>query len=1259
MLPSVMDSVKAKTFKKEKTSSKSEAGSACLKEEHCKLEAGDSSVIDISHLSNGVDSKNDASASENMGMFSGSLEADAKPVKNNWMKSHIEQSISEDSRKKIATFIEDVGQLSDIEKLFLYLQLPTGTPVEADPLKQKCPGNPLGKKADAEVAQTYTWIQSHLEEDSEVSLPKQEVYEEYRGFFEKNKIEPLCAADFGKVMKHVFPSVRPRRLGTRGNSRRVLWLSFYFSCWYCYSGLRKKCEMKSPKLPNLLLASDDMLTKERPRDSLEMEEEDVSQAAWHLIREWAEKLLSRKFTSVQELARHLVDSMFVDGRSVAAFTLLSTAKGTSDKGSQAATSSRTPGKRREAQQQLQRKLQEKKRLGDQKRRVEQRPPSNAALPATGGTDSRRRTPQQQRRDGCSSSLSTPDPGLPPDPGRRVKEEPLEAKLQPSANNIIFVPTIQSLQLGSQEVAQAGGATLNSSCKYKKIQPKPACRSAAVVVHFSRDSGLTSAEVVTPSPSPVVVCTEAGGDTDAAGLLSNGLGAAASSNQAAVQGSREATNGATEWEPKTLGPEASAGTMKRHSEEGEALLCKRRHTDGGGQVPKGGSAGTEKVPGRVKEEMCVVHLEKEALNDYYGNTYDSALMEKLCREEFASGGTNVEVSGLTMGDLSKMQCAESKTAQLSQLRMLLERNLPSSYQRKDAKGSAKQNTFAETEKEAAMLLGQLASKQMSLPQSNNPCTGTVHWKNTGTWAALAAKSLLQKDDPCLGLVEGLASSKSLDARNSNSDPGLRISLDQGVSLPNQVSVPGVPCSPSNARGHFFTPISPQTTPLPEGGLALHPSLSSPVLAPAADMVSVAVGTSSQPPSATSSPFVSPRGTPVPWTRSRHSSGQSAYSSTARQTPFQALDSGVSSISSSPFVSPQSTPVTAVRMRHCTSYNPTKALANGYGPAGRARHSSGPGGPAASHLACPPRSAPLSPMVGESSTQTCGFSFPSLGETPTGLRSRHHSASSAAPPSPQSAPLSPLVGCQQQQPLLPLEEVPTLSECSLGTLPSDTDSGLGPATAGSDWMPLAAPKESLVFGGHLAASAALWPQSRQRHASGPVLNQRLSFAGTDPFSHEIQELLKNANLNGAGTSASYRSRSVPVHQMLMMQEELEALGNPSAEDAVSKSYPATPSAGQCFSFPAVSTSQQPVCDGLADAYAGGAAADALAQQDDVFLAVPSDWNNSLENESTMKFGEGDDFDAELQSTLEDLKDCDEFSKFAKELDFTPENEDDEMA
>lgn len=52
-------------------------------------------------------------------------------------------------------------------------------------------------------------------------------------------MKPLSTADFGKVMKQVYPRVRPRRLGTRGNSR------------YCYAGMRKRIKLDPPTLPKI------------------------------------------------------------------------------------------------------------------------------------------------------------------------------------------------------------------------------------------------------------------------------------------------------------------------------------------------------------------------------------------------------------------------------------------------------------------------------------------------------------------------------------------------------------------------------------------------------------------------------------------------------------------------------------------------------------------------------------------------------------------------------------------------------------------------------------------------------------------------------------------------------------------------------------------------------------------------------------------------------------------------------------------------
>lgn len=57
-------------------------------------------------------------------------------------------------------------------------------------------------------------------------------------------MKPLSTADFGKVMKQVYPRVRPRRLGTRGNSR------------YCYAGMRKRIKLDPPTLPSAATGSE-------------------------------------------------------------------------------------------------------------------------------------------------------------------------------------------------------------------------------------------------------------------------------------------------------------------------------------------------------------------------------------------------------------------------------------------------------------------------------------------------------------------------------------------------------------------------------------------------------------------------------------------------------------------------------------------------------------------------------------------------------------------------------------------------------------------------------------------------------------------------------------------------------------------------------------------------------------------------------------------------------------------------------------------
>ncbi|RLU23742.1 hypothetical protein DMN91_003948 [Ooceraea biroi] len=267
----------------------------------------------------------------------------------------IEDGISEESRVRVDEIFSQVERLKIEERLLLYLKLPlllTNPSGTVDPLRQ--PLNPLGNRY--EIHQTIMWIKTHLEEDPDVSLPKQEVYDEYNMYCLRNSMKPLSTADFGKVMKQVYPRVRPRRLGTRGNSR------------YCYAGMRKRIKLDPPTLPKISGSQ----TEEHSEENIT---EEMLGAASTLIREWAESVLGLKFPNLSALARHLVDNFRVDTRSLAAVCILSAAVEASASSNKEAISdlpttpvSGKPAKLREAQLQLQRKLQQREHIKDQKHR---------------------------------------------------------------------------------------------------------------------------------------------------------------------------------------------------------------------------------------------------------------------------------------------------------------------------------------------------------------------------------------------------------------------------------------------------------------------------------------------------------------------------------------------------------------------------------------------------------------------------------------------------------------------------------------------------------------------------------------------------------------------------------------------------------------------------------------------------------------------------------------------------------------------------
>ncbi|CAB1420608.1 unnamed protein product [Pleuronectes platessa] len=132
------------------------------------------------------------------------------------LQLRIKNSICKSVQSKVENILQDVEKFSDIEKLYLYLKLPSG-PSSCSSI-EKSDQSALSSSRTQQM-HAFNWIRNHLEEYPETSLPKQEVYDEYKSFCDNLNYHPLSAADFGKMMKNVFPNMKARRLGMRGKSK--------------------------------------------------------------------------------------------------------------------------------------------------------------------------------------------------------------------------------------------------------------------------------------------------------------------------------------------------------------------------------------------------------------------------------------------------------------------------------------------------------------------------------------------------------------------------------------------------------------------------------------------------------------------------------------------------------------------------------------------------------------------------------------------------------------------------------------------------------------------------------------------------------------------------------------------------------------------------------------------------------------------------------------------------------------------------------
>lgn len=202
----------------------------------------------------------------------------------------LHSNISKNVQSKVDSILQEVQRFSDTDKLYLYLKLPTGPSTG-----EKSEASSLNM---ADQLLTCNWIRSHLEEHADTCLPKQDVYETYRRHCDNLQQRPLSAANFGKIIRDIFPNIKARRLGGRGQSK------------YCYSGIRRKTILNMPLLPNLDLKND-------PSELTELVQtykQEVTEAACQLICDWAQKILKRSFDTVVEIAKFLVQEHIVNPR---------------------------------------------------------------------------------------------------------------------------------------------------------------------------------------------------------------------------------------------------------------------------------------------------------------------------------------------------------------------------------------------------------------------------------------------------------------------------------------------------------------------------------------------------------------------------------------------------------------------------------------------------------------------------------------------------------------------------------------------------------------------------------------------------------------------------------------------------------------------------------------------------------------------------------------------------------------------------------
>ncbi|NWX94333.1 RFX5 protein, partial [Nothoprocta ornata] len=232
----------------------------------------------------------------------------SSPSESSMLLQKLRSTISKSVQNKVDCILQDVQKFSDNDKLYLYLQLPSG------PSLGEKSNLDLSAQSAAEYMHACNWIRNHLEEHTDTCLPKQDVYDAYKRYCDNLCCCPLNTASFGKMIREIFPNIKARRLGGRGQSK--------YPCsragcpGSCSPGIRRKTVVSLPPLPSLDLKVTE--TQSELPELVQSYGSEVMEAACALTCHWAEKILKRSFNSIVEVAQFLIQQHIISSRSAGA-----------------------------------------------------------------------------------------------------------------------------------------------------------------------------------------------------------------------------------------------------------------------------------------------------------------------------------------------------------------------------------------------------------------------------------------------------------------------------------------------------------------------------------------------------------------------------------------------------------------------------------------------------------------------------------------------------------------------------------------------------------------------------------------------------------------------------------------------------------------------------------------------------------------------------------------------------------------------------